>query len=138
MENKPKRIFKGSDCSLYLPEGYRPTEIGIKNLHRKHHAGSEVSSLDITTKVKKPKAKQSGFVQKIEKQSEINAYTAKSYALANQGKEKPKDTELSIEKLQKIYNKTMAKKPLTLAQFRTKAKKRSFKKTLHQLATHQY
>lgn len=137
MENKPKRVFNGSDCSLFLPEGFRPTEIGIKNLHRKYHAGSEVSNLDTTKSVKRPKAKQSGLVQKVEKQNEINSRTAKSYVLSQQGKEKPKDIDLSIEKLQKIYNK-ISKKPLTLAQFRTKAKKRSFKKTLHQLATHQF
>lgn len=137
MANKPKRVFKGGESSLYLPEGFRPTEIGIKNLHKKYHSGSEVSNLDTTKSVKKPKAKQSGLVQKVEKQNEINARTAKSYSLASQGKEKPKDNDLSVEKLQKLYNKT-AKKPLTLAQFRTKAKRRSFLKTLQQLATHQY
>lgn len=137
MTNRPKRIFRGDESSLYLPEGFRPTEIGIKDLHRKYHSGSEVSKFDTTESVKRPKAKQGGFVQKVEKQDRINSYTAKSYQRANQGKEKISDCNLSIEKLQKFYNLT-AKKPLTLSQFRTKAKKRSFKNTLKQLSTHQF
>lgn len=137
MENKPKRIFKGGESLLYLPEGFKPTEIGIKNLHRKYYSGSSVAKFDTAESVKRPKARQSGFVQKVEKQDRINAYNAKSYTMAQQGKEKPKDIDLSIDKLQKIYNLT-AKKPMTLAQFRTKAKRRSFQKTLQQLATHQY
>lgn len=138
MQSKaPKRVFKGNESSLYLPEGYKPTEIGIKNLHRKYYSGSKISELDTTKSVKKPKANQGGFVQKVEKQDRINAYTAKSYQMAQQGKEKPKDIDLSVEKLQKLYNQT-AKKPLTLAQFRTKSKRRSFQKTLSQLATHQF
>lgn len=136
MENrKPKRIYEGDIVALYLPEGFKPTEIGIKNLHRKYYSGSSVAKFDTVEKIKK--AKRGGLVQKVEKQDEINSYTAKSYALAQQGKEKPKDIDLSIEKLQTLYNKT-ATKPLTLAQFRTKAKRRSFQKTLQQLATHQY
>ena len=138
MQSKaPKRVFKGGKSSLYLPEGFRPTEIGIKNLHRKYYAGSEVSKFDTTKSVKRPKVRQSGFVQKVENQSEINSCTAKSYVLASQGKEKPKNINLSIEKLHKLYNVT-AENPMTLAQFRTKSKRRSFQKTLRQLATHQY
>ena len=135
--NAPKRVYKGNESSLYLPEGFRPTEIGIKNLHRKYHTGSSVAKLDTTKSIKKPKANQGGFVQKVERQDEVNARTAKSYSMANQGKEKVLESHLSIENLQKVYNKT-AKKQLTLAQFRTKSKRRSFQKTLRQLATHQH
>lgn len=135
MENKPKRIYKGDKVALYLPEGYKPTELGIKNLHYKHHAGSKVSKFDTIEKMKK--AKRGGLVQKVEKQDKINAQTAKSYERAKQGKEKIKDIDLSIDKLHKLYNLT-AKKPMTLAQFRSRVKRRSFQKTLRQLSTHQF
>lgn len=137
MANRPKRVFKGGESSLYLPEGFRSTELGIKDLHRKYHSGSEVSKFDTTESVKRPKVRQGGFVQKVEKQDIINSQTALSYQRANQGKDKPKGSDLSIEKLQKLYNLT-AKKPLTLSQFRSRAKRRSFQKTLKQLATHQF
>lgn len=128
-------MFIGSDCSLYLPEGFKPTELGIKNLHYKHHAGSKVSKFDTTEKIKK--AKRGGLVQKVEKQDQINAKTATSYERAKQGKEKPKNIDMSLDKLHKLYNLSTGKQ-ITLAQFRTRAKRRSFQKTLQQLATHQF
>lgn len=135
MENKPKRIYKGDKVALYLPEGFKPTELGIKNLHREYYAGSKISKFDTTEKMKK--AKRGGLVQKVEKQDKINAKTALSYERAKQGKEKPQGVDLSINKLHKLYNLTSGK-PMTLAQFRTRAKRRSFQKTLRQLATHQF
>lgn len=135
MENKPKRIYKGDKVALYLPEGFKPTELGIKNLHREYYSGSKVSKFDTIEKMKK--AKRGGLVQKVEKQDQINAQTAKSYERAKQGKEKPQGVDLSIDKLHKLYNLT-AEKPLTLAQFRSRAKRRSFQKTLRQLSTHQF
>lgn len=135
--NRPKRVYKGDEVALYLPEGFKPTEIGIKNLHRRYHSGSVVSELDLTEKVKKPKAKQGGLIQKVESQDVTNTRTAKRYTTATQGKDKPKGIDMSLERLCSLYNKT-AKKPLTLAQFRTRAKRRTFQKTLKQLATHQF
>lgn len=135
MENKPKRIYKGDKVALYLPEGFKPTELGIKNLHREYYAGSKVSKFDTIEKMKK--AKRGGLVQKVEKQDKINSQTAKSYERAKQGKEKPQGVDLSIDKLHKMYNLT-AEKPMTLAQFRSRAKRRSFQKTLRQLSTHQF
>lgn len=134
-KNKPKRVYRGDDVTLYLPEGFKPTEIGIKNLHRKYYSGSKVSKFDTVEKMRK--AKRGGLVQKVEKQDQINAKTALSYQRAKQGDEKPKNIDMSIEKLHKIYNLS-TEKQLTLSQFRTRAKRRSFQKTLRQLATHQF
>ena len=135
MRNKPKRIYEGDDVALYIPEGYKPTEIGIKDLHRKYRSGSEVASLDTTDKMRK--AKRGGFYQKVENSDKFNAKMAKRYEMAQQGKEKPEGSDLSIEKLHKLYNLT-AEKQVTLSQFRTRAKRRSFQKTLRQLSSHQF
>lgn len=141
MKNKPKRVLKSGlndNPLLYLPEGFRPTEIGIKDLHREYHSNSERSDLDVVSKVKQPKKKLGGKQQRIDNSDKINALQAKKWTLAKQGKEKPIQSDLNVEKLQRMYNLTSGKKPLTLAQFRTKAKQRSFQNTLRQLASHQY
>ena len=135
--NRAKRVYKGDSVALYLPEGFKPTEIGIKNLYRSYHSGSAVYELDITDKVRKTNYKKVGLMQKLERQDEINALTARQYMMEKYEKEKPKGLDISLGELYYIYNKT-AKKQLTLAQFRTKAKRRSFQKTLRQLATHQF
>lgn len=138
--NKPKRVYKGGlneNPLLFLPEGYRPTEIGVKDLHREYHSNSERSDLDQVSKIRQSKNKLGGNQQRIQASDRINELQAKKWGMAQQGKEKPAQSELSVEQLQKLYN-VKTGKSLTLAQFRTKSKQRSFRKTLQQLTSHQF
>lgn len=133
--NKPKRISKeGGKSFLFLPEGYRPTWNGIKDYHKEYHENTERSDLRLTDKIKRAKGNfQSEINQRVNKAYDVNKANGLSFERALIGKE--------LQKAHVLYNLKLAKekkKPLTLAQFRTKAKRNSFKKHLLALSSHQF